>query len=456
MYGIDMQEHDEWEWERHMSGLPSRVIDPAVFDEFWRLGSLRQHLPPLLEKLRWFECRDYGGAVGGAYMLKFWSFIPSHLMEFRFQIMPRNRLLPVSDATLRFISSLEMKCPNLECLSIFGGYADNSTFGDTVLRAARSLSNLRIFEWGEHALDRDTLIHLASLPNLRTLSANIPDTMPLAQSCLLANQRTPFPALKYLTIFSTYLPTATSLIRALSRSTMHDLTVQIDTTPSPTDVNDFFTALLNRCSRDFLNSVQVNLDHVARTGEEVKEIEKRHFFPLFQFGNLTVFCFNKPWLSTAQLDDDFLEEMALSWPKLQEIQLRSHELVFAVSQITLRGLLCLAVGCPDLQSIELSFNASVAIDWGDRPDNFVPNTSTRYLHVGQSPIRDSLAVATFLSKVFPRLDSIMVDEDGLLHYGDLERSTRWWEAFRLYQGNASSDTLSESGLNQWIGRMYVS
>jgi hypothetical protein len=46
------------------------------------------------------------------------------------------------------------------------------------------------------------------------------------------------------------------------------------------------------------------------------------------------------------------------------------------------------------------------ISWNGRPDGGVVNEEFEELEVGQSPITDPRAVASFLSDIFPRLTTI--------------------------------------------------
>jgi len=64
-------------------------------------------------------------------------------------------------------------------------------------------------------------------------------------------------------------------------------------------------------------------------------------------------------------------------------------------------------GCPNLLFVQLGIDESVDIHWVERLEFSAANTGIRHLIVGRSPIYDVLAVATFLSRVFPRLISII-------------------------------------------------
>src|SRR5258708_6664184 len=70
------------------------------------------------------------------------------------------------------------------------------------------------------------------------------------------------------------------------------------------------------------------------------------------------------------------------------------------SQCTLRGILHLVRGCPNLTSLAIVFQASAEIPWNGRPGGGVVSQHMHELAVGQSPISNPRAVASFLSDIF--------------------------------------------------------
>jgi hypothetical protein len=103
------------------------------------------------------------------------------------------------------------------------------------------------------------------------------------------------------------------------------------------------------------------------------------------------------------------------------------------SKCTLRGILQLAKRCPYLCSLGITFQASAMINWNGRPGGGVVNEAFEWLDVGQSPITDPRAVASFLSDIFPRLTITAWENVDLDDPSEVENRNRWQETSRLFQ-----------------------
>jgi len=87
-----------------------------------------------------------------------------------------------------------------------------------------------------------------------------------------------------------------------------------------------------------------------------------------------------------------------------------------------------------LTSLTIVFQASAEIHWNGRPGGGVVNSHMDELAVGNLPITDPRAVASFLSDVFPCLTSIVAwdnfDPDALIKVGNWNL---WKAAIQLYE-----------------------
>ncbi|KAF7378159.1 hypothetical protein MSAN_00240400 [Mycena sanguinolenta] len=135
---------------------------------------------------------------------------------------------------------------------------------------------------------------------------------------------------------------------------------------------------------------------------------------LFHFQFLTFVELSAP--AGFDLDNATVADMALAWPHLQTLELRASNYTHVKPRVTLGGLLPLAQYCLKLRSLHMSFDASTVPEWetlktSAKKKKRVRQDQFQKLHVAQSPVEKSLAVAAFLSSVFPKLNSITTDLD---------------------------------------------
>ncbi|KAG1816415.1 uncharacterized protein BJ212DRAFT_1354694 [Suillus subaureus] len=127
--------------------------------------------------------------------------------------------------------------------------------------------------------------------------------------------------------------------------------------------------------------------------------------------------------------------LAICWPSMQSIALGTHWGWRQQSDVSLKGLLSLVRHCPQLESIGLVMNAVTTDITCQRPGGGLRRPKVTSLNVGDSRVGDPLAVAAFLSDVFPRLLSV----DAFNHLGGRRRpipvakehEEKWKEVERL-------------------------
>ncbi|KAJ7142815.1 hypothetical protein C8R44DRAFT_541729, partial [Mycena epipterygia] len=97
-----------------------------------------------------------------------------------------------------------------------------------------------------------------------------------------------------------------------------------------------------------------------------------------------------------------------AWPHITTLELDASDFAHITPRVTLGGLLPLAQHCPQLVRLHIALNASVVSDWESqkadkKKKKRVRQRCLRVLHVSRSSILAPLAVAAFLSSIFPNL-----------------------------------------------------
>ncbi|KAJ6596320.1 hypothetical protein DFH09DRAFT_867885, partial [Mycena vulgaris] len=156
----------------------------------------------------------------------------------------------------------------------------------------------------------------------------------------------------------------------------------------------------------------------AETNPDLYTIRPSTLRPLLSFRNLVSVELHQPY--RIRLDDAFVAEMVLAWPRIALLCFSTRYLVGVRSptpSVTFTGLAALAQHCPELQMLRIPFDATTV------PTQPVPmpptctQTSLKILHVIDSPIDSAFVVSAFLSSVFPSLAEINTSRlSGLITY----------------------------------------
>ncbi|KAG0697947.1 hypothetical protein DFH29DRAFT_944071 [Suillus ampliporus] len=199
-------------------------------------------------------------------------------------------------------------------------------------------------------------------------------------------------------------------------------------------IQDWITILLDRCMPRRLEILEI--EDYADAGADFPgqfTLTPDTLRLLSRFRGLTTL--DLATACTYSLDDTTLTQLAICWPNLQNIALGTHWGWRQQSDVTLKGLLSLVRHCPQLESIGLVMNAVTTDITSQRPGGGVRRPKVTSLNVGDSRVGDPLAVAAFLSDVFPRLLSV----DAFNHLGGRRRpipaakeyEEKWKEVERL-------------------------
>ena len=335
-------------------------------------------------------------------------------------------------ATMTILSALESKSPRVKHLLIQGGHFHNVELKSCISTSICGLLHLHIFECAEITLTWEAVSHLAALPSLHQAEIRVQGEINMVSSL-----HSPFPALRYLTLCSNNITPAIEFVEHFIRSALlESFQICVENEPSSVQLGQIFSLLLAHTSPEHLTFIKTYHPEYVSCDKVLSLLKASDFDPLFRFTNLEHLLIQTE-CSTGLFDDTTLEAMARAWPKLRDLCFIGHCGLGGnwPSKCTLRGILHLAKHCPHLSSLAIPFHASAMISWNGRPGGGVVNEEFRELDVGQSPITNPRAVASFLSDVFPKLSTITAWEDiNPDEPAEVENRKRWQETIRLYHG----------------------
>lgn len=169
---------------------------------------------------------------------------------------------------------------------------------------------------------------------------------------------------------------------------------------TPAEVHTFLTTLSQQCQ--LLSKLNLQLYHKSLPSilPPDQQLSYTTIKPVLTFPNLSSFELVHKYPLKITLDD--LEDLASKWPHAESLMLNVEPLFINedASTLDLRALLPFARHCPRLHLLGLYINATEA----DLPSSYFPLEPFRALQtlsVGTSQVRNTSAVATFLSRICP-------------------------------------------------------
>lgn len=169
---------------------------------------------------------------------------------------------------------------------------------------------------------------------------------------------------------------------------------------TPTEVHTFLATLSQRCP--LLSNLVIQFYH--KVLPFVLPADQRLSYatikPILTFPNLTSFELVHKFPLRITLDD--LEDLASKWPHLECLMLNAEPLFLHEDAFTpdLRALVPFARHCPRLRSLGLYINATEA-EIPSSHTSLKPFNALHTLSLGTSEVRDTSAVAAFLSRICP-------------------------------------------------------
>ncbi|TFK52760.1 hypothetical protein OE88DRAFT_1656330 [Heliocybe sulcata] len=307
--------------------------------------------------------------------------------------------------------------PHLEAVAFPGPSARRIAAAPEFLPIITSLRDVREFTCFVNSLSSQCLRGLASWPKLRKLtlvgdaesksSSTWPDFPCDDPPDEILDA--PFESLTHLdlTMNGTVPPAVFSQYPLFSN--LKSLTINLPDDSEASLVEAWLRDISQYCSPQRMTAVSVNPAY--RWQQHLSQVEPQYTldcsalmpltsFTQFRMLNITLKC-------TIILDDALLIELAGCWPKLQRLNIGIQSGSTEEPRVTAKGLVALLKLCPDLAYLGLVFDARTLLHgpYG-RPGAGVCNEKITVFDVGNSPIRDPLAVAEFMSDIIPCLREI--------------------------------------------------
>jgi hypothetical protein len=293
-----------------------------------------------------------------------------------------------------FLESLEVSDPTEQLSSVISG---------TIC----SLQHLRVLKLGATSLTPECINHLSTLSNLTDLEVVIAENS-VIQAPSPSSRATLFPALQALVILTNLWATADAFFEAyLQPSSLERVEFQVNETPTNAHFHRLFTMMRKCCSLGSLTGITLSpqteladyiTDNVNLLSTLVLDPSILHM--LFAFANLEVLRI-KTLTSFAKVDNALINDMALAWPGLKSLEIRHSPTSQHTTSVTIHGLLSLA-SCSSLEQLFINIDPTIQDALPQlRQGQGLTSLCLVDLELGQSPIRDPYAVASFLSNVFP-------------------------------------------------------
>ncbi|KAJ6483548.1 hypothetical protein C8R47DRAFT_564546 [Mycena vitilis] len=363
----------------------------------WSLPA--EYIFPNLEALEW-DPRHPGDCVFRYLNL----FLSSHL---------RNLSLagPKSFADLCIFEKIAIKCPLLN--HFFLGWLDETSdsFDASTAVVSAFVCGLRHLETlNVPDLDDVALAHTAQLSHMKDLTIRSDRLIPLDFL-----QSEAFPALSELALLS--MEQASAMFTALGECSLTGFAL-LDSENQPTRhvARQFYSTLANSCSHLSLRDIHIpgthpsDLPTITMDQAPVYSVGGEILEPLFSFINLVSVHLSHP--VGFDLDDVTIELLARAWPRIEHLTLGAGSSRHIPSRVTLRGLASFAQHCYHLETLHLTFDASVVSPL-QNDETRVPQTALDYLHVALSPVGDPQCVAEYLFEIFPALEDIRTLHDAI-------------------------------------------
>ncbi|KAJ7738118.1 hypothetical protein B0H16DRAFT_1465880 [Mycena metata] len=312
-------------------------------------------------------------------------------------------VLIMESNTLFVLDTFAHKCPRVTTLAI---NCDWHTPGAIPPISKYLCSMHHLHSLNVSGLDAKALFHIAQLPALRSLCiTNHLGPLPSFRPSTGSHN---FPVLIHLEHHSNECSPA--LLQVMLDRPLVEFKFSSSTAATSTVVEAFISALGHHCAHASLKRLSLRMYVNSFLGSPPIPVGELHSYvvgeeilkPLYSFANLVdLYVFYPVGFA---IDDAVICNMARAWPRMDSLSLPPHQpRGFPAVRVTLNGVYQLAVYCPRLKVLRLTFDATT-----------VPKIETtslhqenlRYLDVANSTIAAARPVATFLHALFPRLVNV--------------------------------------------------
>ncbi|KZT25012.1 hypothetical protein NEOLEDRAFT_1134225 [Neolentinus lepideus HHB14362 ss-1] len=302
---------------------------------------------------------------------------------------------------------LPSRCPSIRSFVIeYEG--TNEDISDAIAECTSRLRHLRECEVYIPA-PNVTLNHLASLPDLQSLTAWQCPTYPAYPRLLLhpisSTVPSTFAALQEISVRTEHITACTALACLIDSHEIKSITFTYSQWASASFLRECARALSHLRNPTSLTSLSIAFDKDANTPIDMPDavVDDRVLRPLLVFTSLETFEFD-PYCSFA-IDDRLMEDAAVNWPRLRSLELVPKKALANTSRLTLDGLVPIVQNCPRLKTLCVPLEEHLSEPSLDAAQSLHNENITTLVAVS-STIEEPAAVILFLVHLFPRLQVI--------------------------------------------------
>jgi len=300
------------------------------------------------------------------------------------------------------LASLKVHSPFLESLEVSGPIQQLSL---VLIGTVCSLQHLHVLKLGATSLTSECINHLSTLSNLTDLEVTIPEDS-IMQAASASSCATSFTALQAFVILTDLWATVDAFFEAyLQPSSLKRVEFQVHEPPTNSHFHQLFTTMRKCCSLGSLTGIilshQVKLAGSIVNNDNLLSkfvLDPNTLHMLFAFANLEVLRI-KTFTSFAKVDNALIKDVASAWPGLKSLEIRHSPTSRHTTSVTIHGLLPLA-SCSSLEQLSINIDPTIQ-DASLQLRQGLTSLCLVDLQLGQPPISDPYAIASFLADVFP-------------------------------------------------------
>jgi len=328
-------------------------------------------------------------------------------------------------ASMTVLDALRYRCPLLEQLTILGdSWFINPEWFAALSLLVCSLQHLQRVHFCDNTdLDPQSFVHLASLHDLQSLATSIckRHVDQISSAALFPH---PFPALCDISItFDSLLSGIDFLQTWISRRPVRTIHIRVFVRPTAPLIRDFFEALVEHCLFASVTEIDICNSGGYPFAEDPQHssLNPLDIKLLLVFTNLEVLKINTT-ISTNELDDALLEDIASAWPHLRVLEIHcSKHNVRHSPKVTTNGLAALSK-CRALSQLGIAFDSDLPL----HPFTGEPQDNLKSMTFVKSSLASPANIFAFFSQTFPNVLLIKTFNDHEIDSDEAERRTALW------------------------------
>ena len=304
------------------------------------------------------------------------------------------------------LSGLLNSCPALKNLTFL--------FRSSNSKSRRDISSV-ICQWNwlqsltVNDLTQEALKHLATISSLRTLSLNSLEDLTRSYDqhlpIVMRNPTSGYPALQISSISCRTMDAAIAFVQLLSSSPVENLDIQVVDLCYPRQWRELFHTISRHIYHSSLE--ELILQESGNALDPPKALYSDiGLEALTVFTNLQDVDIQPTF--GIQLTSDTVNRLADAWPKICHLELGNTYPSSRSPIIKTEDLTPFAQRCPKLEYLGIVFDAQ-NVQLRSSPGLF--NNTLTTLSVADSPINAPVIVSAFLSDIFPRIESIIFENN---------------------------------------------